>query len=366
MVLLLNRLWCRILAFGPVPTAAAFATCSQHHHGQLSSVKFYLRMVEARTSTAAAASTLRFMLLRPLEIGLLSTLAKGLHDVSIQCAIAEEQWRKIMTEGRSPDITDAFDLHTEQFAFVFVLLMVLLTDARRRPSTSIPYVAAARLRRLTLAAEFVDSAFLASMAKTCGSVDVEQVVKHRSALVHALASLGDVGADVIHEVYQTISSERDEVKVAILQVLAMVCRPSSPIITSIALQMGEPSLLVRQTAAKALATLNRDADAAAILASHMKSSPGKGEVIITFKAICQLRPLGLDPMPAVETLLAAMQHDEHIIRQYAAMTLGELGPEIALVAIPMLWTVANSDFSASVRTAAKDSLEKLKGTESWT
>lgn len=315
-------------------------------------------MAEAKVSTAGAANTLRFMLLSPSEKGLLSTLVDGLNAVAMSCACAEERWRRLMSEGKMPEPPTSIHSHADDFTLTFLLLMILLTDVRRRPSTRFPYIAAAHLRPLinVKVAEVIDDLFLVHLHQVGSTKYEKEIAGARSELVSALSSLGTLGVNCIHELYHTFSFESDEVKVALLQALALHCEPHSPTVIDIALEISDPAVTVREAAMAALRQLGRAPDVASMLIPQLQQSRAT-----VLKALRVIVHLGFEAAPTVGHVVAVLQDAsaENVIREHAARTLGELGPGVASAAIPFLREAAELDRCRRTRNVAKESLQLL-------
>lgn len=374
MAILPTSAWCQVFSFCEVRTLAAYDQCCKSQHDRIVRMQLELRLSAAQTSVESAATNLCCMLLSPSERGMLPTLVKSLRDVARQCLVEEQQWRNCLSEGRYPEPPVSIHLQAEEYAFAFLLLMILLTDVRRRPSTRSPYVAAAQLRKLTPVADAIDDAFLVKLVEAASILKVEEIGAARSELVSALRSLSSVGtvvADSIHELFREFSTESDVVKVAILQVLPLHCGHMSRAITTrdIALNVSDPADTVWRAAMACLAQLGKHSEIVSILVTILNSRSENREKREALDAISHLDSFGMDIAPAIGPIVMILDDDrsEAPTRIKAAKTLGELTSigtfwepsQACLEVISALRRTSSENASEPMRAVARESLRKL-------
>ncbi len=125
---------------------------------------------------------------------------------------------------------------------------------------------------------------------------------------------------------------------------------------------GEEQAALRLAAIYGLGRIGRPAAAPAIesLALRSKSSDVMEATLATW-AVLQIDPDNQERFAeAVPLLTGALESESQTVRLEAAVALGDLGGKAA-AALPALELIAEDDPIATIRTAAQQSLRKIRG-----
>lgn len=187
--------------------------------------------------------------------------------------------------------------------------------------------------------------------------DRESLEAAHEAALRLLGKLGPTAAAAAPAVAQTLANSNPGIRLAAVGALGQFGREASGVVPEIIQRLTDTSKSVREAAAEALAKIDSnwasDSIVGGSVAGLLKSLSSAGR-----SAEVVLQALVLAGPGAVPALIEALESEDRIVREQAAIALGRIGTG-AKAAIPAL-TRALKDSHGWVQEAAANALAKIK------